>query len=568
MEEESVQSSHLEGTEARAPPGHDREDAVVEQKPKLQGFPRILQGFSREDCIASSSQSLENHSETDLGPRCGVLLEGESMISRHGDRCQCDLWPQDSDSVSSCSDQELKEMGTFTDVQLTEDLLQLLDSPLIPGIGMPAILSYKQESRDLNSSYRSVADQPPEAVASNAECEFCGRPTLPFPTCNQLGSGRASELFCCPEYQRLYEFLVREKSVILENQGGEATISLHPPDEDTQERERAKKRAAQRLQERALEKYYQTAELNDPVPNSYSKSMKTISYQLSSCVPKEGSWTVVQEPETPEGAGREEEVFFTFEGGFTLTHSRDKEKFTEKYYANGKKFLTIFPDGSAQVFYPSGNLSILVIVNEKNESACVVQEDRLGEAAIRAIFQSNGKATCYHPNGVVWLSIDLFGGLCLDERGAKLRRWRWSELPASDRPSPFKPLFLSLNPHVGVRVLEQRKMSVSFLALGQQARFSVGTVLQVKEPRLAPPVRPALLKEDLLLLAGRIKLHSALHKLHGCLRFPAHGRPPRAKPPSYLTSLSRRLWSVCSAGALPLDEGERVFIEGSVKDCL
>lgn len=39
----------------------------------------------------------------------------------------------------------------------------------------------------------------------------------------------------------------------------------------------------------------------------------------------------------------------------------------------------------------------------------------------------------------------------------------------------FKPIFLALNRYIGIRILEQDKVSINFLAMGQQARISVGT---------------------------------------------------------------------------------------------
>lgn len=71
------------------------------------------------------------------------------------------------------------------------------------------------------------------------------------------------------------------------------------------------------------------------------------------------------------------------------------------------------------------------------------------------------------------LTLDGSGGQCLDETGARVRRWSWSILSLS--PTPLLPVFLSLNKTVGVRVLGKEQVFVSFLARGQQAKFSVGT---------------------------------------------------------------------------------------------
>ena len=51
--------------------------------------------------------------------------------------------------------------------------------------------------------------------------------------------------------------------------------------------------------------------------------------------------------------------------------------------------------------YPSGNLAIIV-VREKNQLVCIVQEDKPNNAKIQAVFNSNGRGTCYYPNGAVW----------------------------------------------------------------------------------------------------------------------------------------------------------------------
>lgn len=72
------------------------------------------------------------------------------------------------------------------------------------------------------------------------------------------------------------------------------------------------------------------------------------------------------------------------------------------------------------------------------------------------------------------------GGQHLDRAGSRVRRWTWPHSVTSPGPQvPLSPTFLSLNRHVGVRILGQDKITVSFLAMGQQAKFNVGTRVQV-----------------------------------------------------------------------------------------
>jgi len=51
--------------------------------------------------------------------------------------------------------------------------------------------------------------------------------------------------------------------------------------------------------------------------------------------------------------------------------------------------------------YPSGNLAVIV-VREKNQLACIVQEDKPHHAETQAVFMSGGRSTCYYPSGAVW----------------------------------------------------------------------------------------------------------------------------------------------------------------------
>ena len=75
--------------------------------------------------------------------------------------------------------------------------------------------------------------------------------------------------------------------------------------------------------------------------------------------------------------------------------------------------------------------------------------------------------------------INILGGQYSDQAGNRVRAWNWSSSATSSPFVSFKPVFLALNHYVGIRILEQDKISVTFLAMGQQARISVGTKVKV-----------------------------------------------------------------------------------------
>ncbi|KFQ43088.1 Protein FAM194A, partial [Nestor notabilis] len=195
--------------------------------------------------------------------------------------------------------------------------------------------------------------------------------------------------------------------------------------------------------------------------------------------------------------------------------------------------------------YPSGNLAITV-VQKKKCRVCIVQEDKPSYAEIQAIFKSDGRSTCYYPNGTVWIYMSIQGGQYLDQAGSRVRRWTWPNSVMSPGPHvPLRPIFISLNRHVGVRILGQDKIAVSFLAMGRQAKFNVGIKVQVSDVSQLPP--PALLSEDdVLLLAFRVRILRLFDRLRGCLNFPSSEQWDKLKPPAYLITQTLKILQLCT----------------------
>ncbi|XP_010766651.1 glutamate-rich protein 6 [Notothenia coriiceps] len=144
---------------------------------------------------------------------------------------------------------------------------------------------------------------------------------------------------------------------------------------------------------------------------------------------------------------------------------------------------------------------------------------------MRAMFQSDGKATCYHSNGNIWykekLNLNSAGGQCLDEAGARVHRWSWNS--PSLNPTPLHPVFLSLNKTIGVRILGKEQVFVTFLAKGQQARFRVGACCAQFECATGSDASgPSISKEELYVLAAKARIHQAFQILHQYLTTPSH----------------------------------------------
>ncbi|CAB1317698.1 unnamed protein product [Coregonus sp. 'balchen'] len=202
--------------------------------------------------------------------------------------------------------------------------------------------------------------------------------------------------------------------------------------------------------------------------------------------------------------------------------------------------------------------------SERDSTRTHSQPSDLQIPPIRALFQSDGRATCYHGNGNVWLSLDASGGQCLNDAGARIRRWSWRG--QSQTPTPLRPVFLSLNRSLGVRVLGQEHVFVSFLAGGQQAKFSVGACVQPVSRGIIQAPGPSISKEELILLAGRIRVHQVIRYLHHCLRSPSNPRPLRAVLAPRLVFLAKRLLDLSFSHRL--EESEKAFVHRCLQDCL
>ncbi|XP_030630673.1 glutamate-rich protein 6 [Chanos chanos] len=406
--------------------------------------------------------------------------------------------------------------------------LNSLESPGSLSQGLPGVLRYKRESQESAVNPKVFKTQD----------------------------------FCCSQYQRMLETVAQEKRQALEGSIREPTQSNN----SFAGKEEELSNTEGRQQQRQIERYYEESRETHRTALSAETNPRhavTINFQLSGCGSREDIWFVKQDSGIEEDHGKCMEDDLTESGPFEfrMSNLKDSPCLLEKHYPGGNKFLTVFPDGSGQVLYPSGQLAVILLTSGKKR-VCIVQDENNPKQPIRALFQSSGQTTCYHGNGTIWLSMDIWGGQCLDENGARTKRWSWSD--HAQTPTPLRPIFLSLNKRVGVRVLGQGHVFVSFLALGQQVRLSVGSCLKPVHLPTPSHVSP-ISKEELFVLAGRVRARLALLRLQWCNRFPSSRKALRAGPPAFLLSAAQRLLSL--SDHLPIDEQDRKYIHTCLQGC-
>ncbi|XP_067851085.1 glutamate-rich protein 6-like isoform X2 [Heptranchias perlo] len=246
----------------------------------------------------------------------------------------------------------------------------------LPSVGPPTILAYKQESREKPTNYNAVipkvkdvwlqnikdlhdvkeywqwtrnraaqkelagtakqfsqkgesADKPQNLTKRNGEhkwtqfretvvsigfdlCQFCGKNLKPLPTPKQLSIETPETLFCCKQYQDLFEFLMREEELIRLKSGLEIIdIAPHLPYSSLLEREQAKERAAMKLRDRALEKYLKSTKEGQSRFTG-ARKLTTITFQLSTSL----DFVTLKDPELKDD---EWDNIFTELGGDTFS---------------------------------------------------------------------------------------------------------------------------------------------------------------------------------------------------------------------------------------------------------
>ncbi|KAM5163905.1 glutamate-rich protein 6 isoform 2-T2 [Mantella aurantiaca] len=465
-----------------------------------------------------------------------------------------DLIYKEEDLYSSLSD-DLSELSVLCDMEFCSEYKKFFEKHLetLPSVGPPTILAYKRESSENDRILAMMKVL--EERSGNVLCKFCRNPLKPFPVESTLDYDFSEEVFCCWQFRNMIHYLLKEQNYLLQNKEIELiSVTPHEPYGSEIERRKAKEKTALRLRERHMAKVFEPAVTEPTSFPEFGRPLKTISYQLSNAPPEGNNWTIVPEEADSSTDSIENELCdFTSE-------MMMPERFVEKYYRTGIKFLTMFPDGTAQIFYPSGNLAIIVVQSKVKETICIVQEDKDHKAEILAIFGSSGKATCYHPNGIVWLNINPVGGQYLDSAGRRVRRWHWKNSDSKQPCAQFKPIFLSLNLQVGVRIIEQDKIHVSFLAMGKQAKFSVGRkepaksqVEEMKAEKQSIKPSPSAPEDELILYAMKIQFLSILNKCYDCLKSPSKKQGDRIKPPSFLVAQAQKLIYLCSVCDISTD---------------
>ncbi|KXJ29743.1 glutamate-rich protein 6 [Exaiptasia diaphana] len=450
------------------------------------------------------------------------------------------------------------EMFSSSDSEYEEDYAPD-ESILIPSIGPPAILQYFKESQHppiVNSEMDEEA-QGKEFLKKSlftGPCMFCKNEVLPFPTEEELENPetKPEDLFCCLEYERFIKFEISQRGDTSHVRDELIDIKPHPPYGTKAARKAAKERAAERARQREMERQ-KVAGANATNFYALTRQMKTITYSLASTKCMDEGWTVKPLTPIPDESSSILDPFVIEVNPI----QQQKRAFLERFYENGQRFLIILPDGSGCCYYPSGNIAVIITTTEKGKFTYIAYEDNndydATQSGMLAVFDPSGHGTCYFRNGTVRLVLDPYGGVLLDVRGARRKKWSWHNTKAHVHAPPFQPITFSITKQLSVRCLTQDKIILTYNHGKYTAKFNVGSKLKAVRGLRTPPLD----RDDYEVHLAEVKqfINIVLDRTQNALRLPKYSRLDKIPLPHRLQKAKETQRGKLSALRTPSQQG-------------
>ncbi|TEA23130.1 hypothetical protein DBR06_SOUSAS5410064 [Sousa chinensis] len=155
-------------------------------------------------------------------------------------------------------------------------------------------------------------------------------------------------------------------------------------------------------------------------------------------------------------------------------------------------FQILFPDGSGQIYYPSGHLAMLILSIKEGKFTYIILEDS-ENMCVRALINNSGHATFYDENGNIWLNLSPNLGYYFT-RDKYQKAWNWWDLNLHIHAPPVQPISLKINQYIKVQIRSQDKIIFRFIHKQQHICLNLGT----KYKYITPAVLSEMKKEAVL----------------------------------------------------------------------
>ncbi|XP_066477473.1 glutamate-rich protein 6B [Tiliqua scincoides] len=301
-------------------------------------------------------------------------------------------------------------------------------------------------------------------------CEFCTSMLKPLPSPEELEEQpeRVEGFLCCRTYKDIFHCVIQEL-MEQDSSGSEIDINPHPHLSQTVLESDTKKQLKQELEDRGFENYREV--LRQYI--KYGPCIK-IAFRLKDHPPKPPQIVKKKRPRPEELL----EIDLEFKAEqLKICHST---KTVKRYYPDGKIFYLLFPDGTGQVYYPSGNIAILITYVKAVQFSYIILSDS-AQHEVQAFFTNQGYAAYYHQNGNLRMTLDLRSGSYFDRQKIQLKHWNWWDTGCHIHAPPFQPISIQLNVHIQVKVESQDQIFLTFTKLHDCLQLNVGARLKLKD---------------------------------------------------------------------------------------
>nr|XP_056706526.1 glutamate-rich protein 6B [Euleptes europaea] len=349
-------------------------------------------------------------------------------------------------------------------------------------------------------------------------CEFCTAALKPFPTPEELEEKpeRMESVPCCRTYKDILQSVIQD---LMEAQYVEGGIDITPHRHLSQSlvNSRTKNHLLEELEGYGIENYKEVFEQYIMLGPCVK-----IGYKLSNHAPKPRPVRVKKRPKVKELLKLD--MDFKPEQA-KICHPVNPVK---RYYPDGKIFYLLLPDGTGQVYYPSGNIAILITYLKDVQFTYIVLADRPNSRLI-AFFSNQGYVGCYHLNEKLRLHMDLCWGHSFDDKGLQQKRWNWWDATRHVHAPPFQPIVIPFNVYVQVKVDAQDQIFLTFTKLHNCIRLNVGARLKLKDPAMLPFLMSSGIQKPPISQAKALQIKMLLAKLRKGLNPTCDDAPPEQK---------------------------------------
>ncbi|XP_045694882.1 glutamate-rich protein 6B [Phyllostomus hastatus] len=185
-------------------------------------------------------------------------------------------------------------------------------------------------------------------------------------------------------------------------------------------------------------------------------------------------------------------------------------------YPNERIFQILFPDGSGQIHYPSGNLAMLILSTKESEFTYIILEDS-EEMCVQALINNSGHATFYDENREIWLNLSQNLGYYF-AKGKPQKAWNWWNLNLHVHAPPLQSISLNINQYIKVQIRSQDKIIFHFIHQTKHIRLNLGTKYKFILPEMLSEMKTkAILEVEFSSTARKIQI--LLGKMSRILNF-------------------------------------------------